>query len=94
MSDAGRKILAGAAEMVEIAKGNQPAASITVQGHRYFPAEDAQHAAAIFYRWACEEIVVEGCRKDRDPDCFSCRTIAAFEQLAELLDMPELAKAP
>lgn len=39
MSKAGERILEGAREMLAVAKGEQPAASITVKGHKYVPAE-------------------------------------------------------
>lgn len=37
MSQAGERMLEGAREAVAIAKGEQPAASIWIKGHRYVP---------------------------------------------------------
>lgn len=39
MSKAGSRILEGAREALAVAKGEAPAASITVNGHRYVPAD-------------------------------------------------------
>jgi hypothetical protein len=94
MGKAGKRILAGAKEAVAIAKGEQPAASMYVAGHRYYPAEDVRAAALIFYKWACEEIVVDECRHDRSAGCISCDTITSFERMAEILEIPELALPP
>ncbi len=95
MSEAGERLLEGARDALAVAKGEKPAAAMYIAGHRYFPADDTRAAALIFYKWACQEVIDEGCRDDRSPlGCISCDTITAFERLAEILAIPGLGLPP
>lgn len=55
MSTAGERLIAGMTEAVAIAKGEQPAARITMQGHHYVP-EGAVAEAVAAERERCAAI--------------------------------------
>ncbi len=59
MTKAGARLLGAAQEAVAVAKGDVPAASITVKGHRYVPAERYKllHDAAEDYLRECDNPV-------------------------------------
>lgn len=93
MSKAGERLLEGAREALAIAKGEEPAASITVQGYTYVPKPVAlEEAARTLYAWAKREIIVEECREHRVPGCLSCDTISFFDAVADELQMDEFRK--
>jgi len=47
MSEAASRIIEGAREALAIAKGEQPAASMTINGHKYVPADQLESALAV-----------------------------------------------
>lgn len=52
MSEAGKRLIAGTKEALAVARGQEPAASITINGHRYVPAETPSDALALARRVA------------------------------------------
>lgn len=93
MTKAGKKLLQGAREAVAIAKGEQPAASMTIRGHTYVPKVVAlEEAARVLYAWAKRAIIVEECRDCRVPGCLSCGTIDFFECVADELKSDEFRR--
>jgi hypothetical protein len=93
MTKAGERLLEGAREALAIAKGEQPAASVTIGGHTYVPKNVAfEDAARMLYAWAKRAIIVDECRDHRVPGCLSCDTIAFFECVADELKSDEFRK--
>ena len=62
MSEAGKRLIAGATEALAVARGEEPAASITVNGHRYVPAAEITRLQKELEtaREALERIVAPG----------------------------------
>ena len=50
MSKAGKKLLSAAHEAVAIAKGEIPAARITIKGHAYVPAAEVKRLRSVTAR--------------------------------------------
>lgn len=58
MSEAGERLIEGAKEMLAVAKGEQPAARIHVNGHAYVPESILKAEQDILYRAGIIEIAV------------------------------------
>lgn len=84
MTKAGKRMIAGAKEALAIAKGDQPAASVTVNGLTYVPKPVAlEDAARVLYAWARRAIICAECREETSPGCLSCDTIHFFDAVAD-----------
>lgn len=78
MSEAGKRLIEGAKEALEIARGNQPAARIHVNGHAYVPEnrwqpiDTAPRDGTSFQAWVVREDTDFGFWEPRvrfNPDC-------------------------
>jgi hypothetical protein len=64
MSKAGVNVMAGMEEAVKIAHGLQPAASVTIKGHRYVPADTIATLTAERDEWQQIAEVEASARRD------------------------------
>lgn len=94
MSEAGKRMIEGAKEAVAVARGEQPAASITVAGHTYVPKGDVAAAIRTVQGYLTREFIVEECRDEMAFGCVSCHAIMLREQLGTLLNEVEGATEP
>jgi hypothetical protein len=88
MTEAGERILEGAREALAVAKGEQPAASITIYGHTYVP-KGARTAIETTINFLTEEFIVEECAGNITEGCLSCEMIGARASLRKALELIE-----
>jgi len=86
MTKAGERMIEGVKEAVAVARGEQPAASITVAGHTYVPKNDVAAAIRVVQDYLTSEYIVEECSGQMAFGCASCQAIMLRHELDVLLN--------
>lgn len=87
MGKAGERIIEGAKEALAIARGEQPAARIHVQGHSYVPEQDLRQAVERVIAHLTSEFIVEECVGNLTEGCLSCEMIETRASLRRVLEI-------
>lgn len=90
-SEAGKRILEGVKEALAVAKGEQPAASVHINGFTYVPDGDVRQAIATIKAHLRTEWISDGCREFHAFGCASCQAVfleQSLDALEGVLDSP------